>query len=606
MTTVSNPAVRYDISLANLLKVWARMPSRINVGTPEQPIWKELGGTNSVVNMPIERFRFRAGLCSWTVRKRTLKIKEGLKKLYEYYDMLPNIIQNNSVRAFGRDLTTGEMEEIRKGKKAKFPIADDDATDDDGDHKTRKGTKKRKRRGPTIEEDTQTRTRPRKRARREREEASIASEVDDLVMQTPINDQGNPSRRYPLRSTRKTRKVDGFVEPVEELGNQSSTGEDPHNQSDEVDSYLQASSIETDEEGERPSSRVPFRRIPGIADVGGKCKGPSWVSSTSEEDQSNDERDRRKVVVPLNIGGRVHYATYEGLISNWPLQCDGASDAVPQRQEPDIADASIPQNESESPRPHPFDLMMNTPVFEDEYTDEYTEEENTALEAHRKRVRELLEEEEPEYQARPSKRLRTDQEVLPRPGPATHGASISVPAQITPPPISQPQADRNGRAPPIPYAQASQARKQKLDAEWAQVFEQTFLDLGFQSVNYSEVCPWNDEEVQSLIDALLPTREVYLAWTGQPAPRTDPHQSYRAQFDTIFVAFQDWWETHRPNEDLPILSGVVHEGRSIDDWIPPSKDSIYYEAFENGHRAHRGGPSQCSGPRLEDASRVPY
>ena len=572
------------------------MPSRINVGTREEPIWQELGHTNSVINMPIERFRFRAGLCSWRRRTGTLKIKEGLKKLYG------DKIQNNTVRAFGRDLTNREIIEIKKGEEAKFPI-EDDAIEDDV------VPKKRKRKGPAIEEDTQTRIRPRKRARREREEASIASEIDDLGMQMPTIDHGHVDRRYSLRSTqkapkkaqKKAQKVHRTVEPVEELGNQSSTGRDPHSESNEFGSALQASSLEIDDDEERTSPRVPFRRIPGEADVGGKCKGPSWVSSTSEEEQSSEERDRRKAVIPLNIGGRVHYATYEGLISNGPLQCDGASDALPQRQDPDTTDGSLQQNEYESPWPHPFDLAMNAPVF----GHENTEEEDTLLQAHRKRVREFLEE-EPEAQAPPSKRLRTEQQVVPLPGPATHEATVSVPAQTASPPINQPQIDRNGRAPPIPQAQASKTREQKLDAEWAKVFEQTFLDLGFQSVNYSEVCPWSDEEVQSLIDALLPTRELYFAWTGEPAPRTDPHQSYRAQFDTIFVAFQDWWETYRSNEDLPILSGVMHWGRSVDDWIPPSKDSIYYEAFEKGHRAHRGGPSACSGPRLEDASRIPY
>ena len=566
------------------------MPSRINVGTREEPIWEELGHTNTVINMPIERFRFRAGLCSWTRRTRTLKIKAGLEKLYG------DKLQDNTVRAFGRDLTNREIKEIKNGEEAKFPI------EDDVDHETQNGTKKRKRKGPAIEEHTQVSSRPRKRARREREEASIASEIDDLGAQMPTIDQGDADRRYPLRSTRKAQKVHRTMEPVEELGNQSSTGEDPHSESDEVGWALQESSVEIDDEEERTSSRVPFRRIPGVADVGGKCRGPSWVSSTSEEDQSNEERDHRKAVIPLNIGGRVHYATYEGLISNGPLQCDGASDAVPQYQGPDVADASLQQNESESPQPHPFDVAMNAPVF----GHENSEEEDTPLQAHRKRVREFLGEEEPEAQAPPSKRLRTEQQVLPLPGPATHEVTVSVPAQAASPPVSQPQIDRNRRAPPIPQAQASKTRKQQLDAEWAQIFEQTFLDLGFQSVNYSEVCPWNDEEVQSLIDALLPTREVYLAWTGEPAPRTDQHQSYRAQFDTIFLAFQDWWETHRPNEDLPILSGVVHGGRSVDDWIPPSKDSIYYEAFKKGHRAHRGGPSEWSGPRLEDASRIPY
>ena len=577
------------------------MPSRINVGTEELPIWQELGHTNTVINMPIERFRFRAGLCSWTRRTGTLKIKEGLKKLYG------DKVQNNSVRAFGRDLTNREIKEIKKGKEAKFPV-EEDIVEDDVDHGTRKGTKKRKRKVPAIEESvlsqeqTQTRIKPRKRARREREEASIASEVEDLVMQTPITDQGDLDRRYPLRSTRQARKVHQTVEPVEELENHNSTGPDSHSESDEVGSASQESFVDFDDDEESMSPRVPFRRIPGAADVGGKCKGPSWVSSTSEEDESNEERDHRKAVIPLNIGGTVHYATYEGLISNGPLQCDGTSDAVPQHQGPEITHVSLQQIETEPPRPHPFDLMMQEPVF----GHENTEGEDTPLQAHRKRVREFLGEEEPEAQAPPLKRLRTEQQVLPLPGPSTHEASGSVPAQTASPPTSQLQIDRNGRSPPIPQAQASETQKQKLDAEWAQVFEQLFLDLGFQSVDYSEVGPWNDEEVQSLIDALLPTREVYLAWTGEPAPRTDPHQSYRAQFDTIFVAFQDWWEMHRPNEDLPILSGVVHGGRSVDDWVPPSKDSTYYEAFERGHRAHRGGPSEYSGPELEDASRIPY
>ena len=567
------------------------MPRRINFGTPEVPIWQELGETNSVVNMPIERFRFRAGLCSWTRRTGTIKIKEGLKRLYG------DKIQNNSVKAFGRDLTTREIQETKKGKEARFPIVDK--------VRTRKGTNNRKRKGPVImlsDEDSQTPIRPRKRARHDREEATMASEIDDLDMQMPAINHGDAGQRYPLRSTRKDQKGYRTVEPVEELGDQSSTGEDYHSESDKVGSVSQESFVETDDDEERTSPRVPFRRIPGAADVGGKCKGPSWVSSTRKDDEGNEERDHRKAVIPLNIDGRVHYATYEGLISNGPLQCDGASDAVLQRQGRDIADVSLQQNESEPPRPHPFEVAMNAPVF----GLENPEEEDTPLQAHRKRVREYLGEEEPEAQAPPSKRQRTEQQVLPPSGPATHEATVSVPAQTASPAIIQPQIYQNRRAPPSPQAQASRMRKQKLDAEWAQVFEQTFLDLGFQSVNYSEVSPWNDEEVQSLIDALLPTREVYLAWTGEPAPRTDPHQSYRAQFDAIFLAFQDWWETHRPNEDLPILSGVVHGGRSIDDWIPPSRDSIYYEAFERGYQAQRGGLSNCSGPSLEDALRIPY
>ncbi len=196
--------------------------------------------------------------------------------------------------------------------------------------------------------------------------------------------------------------------------------------------------------------------------------------------------------------------------------------------------------------------------------------------------------------------------ALPLSGSATDRAIKDLP-QVVSPPINPPHVDRSRRDPPGSRAKLSNTRKQELDAEWAQVFEHTFVAFGLKSVNYSEVPPWNEEEVHSLIDALLPTREVYFAWTGKPAPRTDPHQSYRAQFDTIFMAFQNWWTEHHPNEPLPILTGVMHWGRSVDDWEPPSKDSIYYEAFRKGYRAPRaadGGVSVWPGPLLEDTFRM--
>ena len=227
-------------------------------------------------------------------------------------------------------------------------------------------------------------------------------------------------------------------------------------------------------------------------------------------------------------------------------------------------------------------------------------------------MRDYLGDEEAEANAPPLKRLHTEQPVLSRPGFATHSGARNSPPQIIRPPTIPSQEDQARKTLPSPHGQASQTRKQKLEAEWAQVFEHSYINLGFQKVNYSEVPPWNAEEVQSLIDALLPTREVYFAWTGEPAPKTDPHQSYRKQFHAIFGAFQDWWREICPNEPLPILAGVMHWGRSVDDWEPPSKDSIYYEAFRKGLRAPRDergrilGLPDWPGWRLEDAVRKGY
>ena len=636
---------------------WARMPSRINVDTGNRPVWEELGHPNSSVNMPMERFRFHAGLSSWTERRKTLTIKAGLKKLYGA------MLQNNSIRAFGRDLTTKEITEIKKGDNAQFPIAGDVVP------AASKASKKRKRegaagpmetKGQAIEFKTQSRkrkqaeeetsseeeilppVRPHKRARKGKKNDSIAAEVDDLVMfeQIPtIIDQDDTSRRYPLRSTRRDSKIPKRVEPIEDVSDESSTdedseeegptqrhasrktrqiakarrgsrkanrspressseeeegnyvptwiegGEDSISESSDVDSASRESSVERDEEEERMSQRCPFRRIPGAGDVGGKSKGPSWVSSTvGGRDDQGEGRDHRKAVVSLEIDGRIHHATYEGLISNGPVHRADGSNILPQREG---VDTSLPaQNESGAPQPHPFDLIMNMPFL----NERNLEEEDTPLQAHRKRVREFLGEEDEDaeaYAPPPSKRLRTEQ---------------SVPPQVAPPPLlTNPRpVNRSGSA---PHARSSEATKQRLDAEQAQVLS----DLGgSSSVNYSAVAPRNDEEIRSLIDVLLPTREVYIAWTGQSAPRTDAHQSYRAQFGAILGSFENWWTEHRPNEPVPILAGVMHFGRSVDDWEPPSKDSIYYEAFKNGYRAQRGDVSDRSGPGLEDAFRTGY
>ena len=641
---------------------WARMPSRINIGTERQPIWQELGKPNAIVNMPMERFRFHAGLCSWTERKKTSIIKAGLKKLYG------DKLKDNTIKAFGRDLTRKEIAEIKKGDNAEFPIEGDIVPTSPKSSKKRKITstfeplktngndkgaesqpQKRKRpskedEDSSAEEEDLSRIRSRKRARQMRREDSITAEVDDLVMfeQLPgIIDQEDVTRRYPLRSTRRKLDIPKRFEQTDEVSDQDSTsddyeerptprfglrntrkvakayrkskrverssrgtsaeeegvyvptwivgGQDTHGESDEADS----TSMENDdeqEEGEEEEERFPFRRIPGAADEGGKCKGPSWTSSRSEINHSNEERDYRKAVVPIYIDGRVHYATYEGLISNGPDPRIGGAETLPRSRDTEIADAAIEGNESESPLAHPFELAMNVPFLEQKNV----EGEDTPLQAHRKRTREFLGEEESDAEARPMKRPRKEEQSLPNPIKATD------------PLINQPQVNRSRKVTSVPQTQASELRKQKLDAEWAQVFEQTVLDVGTQSVNFREVPPRNDEEVQSLIDALLPTREVYFAWTGEPAPRTDPQQSYGAQFDMILEAFHDWWQTHRSSEDLPILSGVIHLGRSVNDWIPPSKDSLYYEAFEKGHRVQRGNLAECWGPRAEDALRGLY
>ena len=360
------------------------MPRQINVGTERRPIWEKLGDPNSTVNMPMERFRFHAGLCSWTKRTKTLIIKAGLKKLYG------NKIQNNSVRAFGRDLTTREIKEIKKGDNAVFPIHGDATpavrrtVKKNGSKGAAQPTKPKanakaqsgKRKHATdddeqiSEEDARTQVRSNKRARHGRKEHSIAAEVEDLVMfaESPVTlDEADGKGRYSLRSTRKAVNAPTRIEAIEESSNESSADDEYEDvptqryspretsrSSEGVDESSCESSIETDVE-EPPAPRVPFKQIPGAGNVGGKSKGPSWVSSTGKNDQNNGEKDHRHTAVPVSMGGKLHYANYEGLISNGPAYAVGGSDVLPHNS------ASFPQNDSYPPQPPTFDAMMKMP-----------------------------------------------------------------------------------------------------------------------------------------------------------------------------------------------------------------------------------------------------
>ena len=579
-----------DPSCANVSVVWARMPSRINMGSQTRPNCVELGEPNSSINMPMERFRFHAGLCSWTDRGNSSKIRAGLGKLYG------DKLRNNSIRAFGRDISKREMEEAKKGESAVFQNQDHDAVEARKARGGRKSTgttrqtkptsstrgakaqsHKRKRSEddedePSLEalEDCLPPVRSNKRARHEAKEYSIATEVDDLGMfeQSPTAiDRDGATRRYPRRSTHKDAKATRRTISIDEL---SYEGSADVNHANVPDNHGTPKKTRKVAQG-RPTSK----RTESLTSESSAEEGDDIIATGIEEDdEAHSDTEGVELAEPDSSVG----------ISE-PAHPVGGFDTRLQRQPQDAVVA------------HPFDEMMRQP-----WAERSPEEEDTPLQAHRKWVKDFLGDEEAAAMAPASwEHVRTEQPVSPSPGLTTNRALNDPRLQAI-----LPHSNPTTTAPQGTYAQSSRTREQRLDDEWAQVFEPMFLDLGFRSVNYSEVPPWNDSEVQSLIDALLPTREVYFAWTGEPAPRTDPQHSYRAQFDTIFEAFQDWWNQHRSNEPLPILTGVMHGGQSLYDWQAPCKDSIYYEGFREGHRAPRGEDGKALDlprPWLEDAFR---
>ncbi|KAM0804765.1 hypothetical protein BDR22DRAFT_885432 [Usnea florida] len=561
---------------------WSRMPSRINVGTEQFPTWRELGSPDITVNWPMERFRYQAGLSSWTERTKTLVVKEGLQKLYG------NFIQNNSVRAFGRDIFPEEAKEIKKGKEAVFPI--------DLVHEARGAQKGIS--NSASEEKARRPLRSRKKGCQGSERGSIAVEGNDWVMfdnHPFIIDRTDGQRRNPLRSNRDA-KLSGMILSISEPSDESSTDEEYEDtptqrysartrrfeatrHSESIEDSPEEDSAET-EDVEISDHKSAFERIPRARDFGGKNKGPSCISST------NKPRQRKELGTK---GQGAQCATFEGSSSNEPAHRAGVLD-VPLRTEtqtPKMNGASLEQNVSSSSLSYASEATMNRPFFKREYP----EEERVALLASRKR------QEDPDKDKDEQKRLRTGELVLPLSAAAKKQKPGNVPPQATSrwpvsPRLNPHRSGHPSRAPPAPHVPSSKTREQQLATESAEIPEPPITALGSEPVDYSTIPPSNSEEVQSLIDALSPTREVYYVWTGQPAPRTDPQQSYRAQFEIILGAFQDWWGAHRAREPLPILIGVMHWGRSVDDWEPTVKDSIYYEAYRMDNRVRREDKGQ--------------
>ncbi|CAD6581616.1 MAG: hypothetical protein ASARMPRED_000656 [Alectoria sarmentosa] len=132
-----NPHLEYKDFIARMPSVIEKTKKDKDTGDIEVII--EAPDPNVVCNMRMFRFRKEKGLLSWTEKGKTKVIGEGLEKLFG------DKLVDNSMRSFGRDLTSREQNEIRKGKDAQFP-----ESSTAGGPSARAATKKRTSRGATM------------------------------------------------------------------------------------------------------------------------------------------------------------------------------------------------------------------------------------------------------------------------------------------------------------------------------------------------------------------------------------------------------------------------------------------------------------------------
>ena len=538
------------LSSVNDTIVWARMPRWYWQKPGDPQTLRQISSANAMVNMPLQRFRQKAGCLTWADRCGSDELELGLKNLLNSTAVGRQCIAANSMRGFGRDLNGAERllvkqgnadgkylrnagdravdentrnerrakedERIAKTLQAENPSIPASSTPSVSAAAPKKAAKpvavqSRKRDRSDDEDDSEgseynvsTQRRPHKRIRRARVEHRSPAVDDDLAMFDEPNmsiETPHPSQRYQLRKSARQEAIRGEHARVEESSDENSPDEGEEHPDEEV-SGAEAES-EDDDDAFMPNG------IPGsVAEVNG--------ISDEDEDVDQDEDQQEE----------------EG---------DGQDEAL--------------DDEGEVPETIPPDPVLEDPHGELSGAGNAKAKESD-LEAHRRWVREFLYEDQEDY-ASSLERRRTTQ-------------------------------------PPARYPNA--------------INPSSPLDATTSGVNYSEVDPSTDSEVASLAEALCPTKKMFWEWTGQTVPQLDREKSYGDQYRELRKAFEDWWSRNAEGP-LPVLVGVTHWGSSVDDWEPVKKDAVYYEAYKKGYRAPRdehGRIVDVPGPLLEKFADIGY
>ena len=552
-----NKAIRQQDSkpatLANVLSsakstiVWARMPRWYWQKPGDPQTLRQISSANAMVNMPLQRFRQKAGCLTWVDRGGSDELELGLKNLLNSTAVGRQCLAANSMRGFGRDLNGAERLLVKRGNAdGKFlKNAGDRAVDDKTRNERRAKEDERIAKAlqaenlsiPVSSTPSVSATQSKKVAKSapvQSRKRNRSDNVDDSeCSEYNVSIQRRPHKRVrPARVEHGSPAVDADLAMFDE----------PHLS---IETPHPSQRYQLRKSAKQEATRAVHARIDeSSADISpeeGEEHPDEEVSGAEAESEDDDD-----AFMPNSISGSV---AEENDISDKDEDEDQDED---QGEESDDGRDRHRDDEGEVPETIPPD-----PNLEDPHSGAgNAKAKESDLEAHRRWVREFLYEDQEDY-ASSLERRRTTQ-------------------------------------PPARYPNAINPTNP--------------LDATISGVNYSEVDPSTDSEVVSLAVALCSTKKMFWEWTGQTVPQLDREKSYGEQYRELHKAFEDWWSKNAEGP-LPVLVGVTHWGSSVDDWEPVKKDAVYYEAYKKGHRAPRdeyGRIVDVPGPLLEKFADIGY
>ncbi|KAL6713170.1 hypothetical protein ACLMJK_009291 [Lecanora helva] len=507
---------------------------------------------NTTVNMPMQRFRDRAGLIAWSTRPGSNTNREaiiGVMQSAENFD--PTI--TNSTEDFGRDLTIHEQAQVKAINKAKYR----------NKFKTQTKRDKGKHRMPnnndenTPELNRGTVELSHKRVRMDDEYGDTTLLESDLEEASDQLDQDRPRRKRARTSSAETNQRGTGNIKTEHQDRGTNLSQGPVN----LVQQLQATKRKQKQQRSTTQSRLIT----------------SGMSESQTRDPENDGAEINESIGDLGTANprTPDRGSISGTAPNTGSTLGGST----------LVNSSDPLEDSLSSEDDEVILFQSQPSSGSD--DESKAQSRPSLES----------DDGADMQIQRSSEIDDDAEVQSRSSSGNDDQGNMRGHRRTREEFEDESggSDDEDEQPP--------RRRQRVESSGSQGTEFLQEDMPSDEIDSEMEIPWNDitapapdrrivppqtkAECREISLALIKTRESFFEWTGFRAPTTDPTASYISQWMHILDEFESFDWSHEPDGEPPYLLQLPEFHASWEECPVHLRNEMYYEPWTRGVRAPR-------------------
>lgn len=522
-------------------------------------IRRPLNDKNTVINMPMQRFRDEAGCITWL--KRQDHIRSGLIKFLRSEGVDPE--KTNSTKDLTRDLTKKEQIEVKNGLKARFRTPSPEGGAKQGQKSADPldcGISNKRR--PYHEDDeyedglseTAGGLRPRKRAHGDQDKIARAfdgsalpsNSLEDRADRPPVNFVQKlkaDSRVQNTRRTRLVRNVFGTVTRQAKRAPRAHSG--LHSQSQN----------KTQAQGQHIFDVIDDSDTDGSSSSEFEAREQN-KSNGEEEDEEEEEFDGQSTgnLVEKYFGGPLPHAQ----------DLENHRKSVRQLLGEDLKEDEVGYNTLFANRQHSEVAEKTRAATKSRSGNAISRKKNNSSRITSRGI---------EKKVAKARHLQRSNGYV-HPSAHTNDKASHLPRPVR---MASPTAVRETT--PIERTSTVDGAGSEVGGVGYQTIEGVHAHL-----DYRKVTPTTEYECQRLSEALLATREAYYEYTRCFAPTTNRFASYLSQWGEIRDSFErlDWSEEQ--DGEAPYLPQLMPWATSLADWPPHTKDSMYYQAWTRGIR----------------------